>query len=82
MARQNNPFNVLQPRQRSAQAPTFQDDPFGDDDDTPVIFGQNSNGYGGTTNGVYASGGNGPAVDSSKDGERQQGFTMDPFFDE
>jgi hypothetical protein len=84
MSRHDDPFqDILQPQPRSAQHAAFQDDPFGDDD-SPGLFAQSSNAYGGAVNGSYSGGEqvNGQSAGSSRDPGRQHGYTLDPFFDE
>lgn len=64
----NNPFeDILQPQPRHAR-PTFQDDPFGDDDDD--IVHENAGG-----------GASGQSRQSADHGGRH-GYALDPFFDE
>ena len=84
MSRHENPFDdILQPQPRSAKGPAFQDDPFAGDDE-PGVFEQIHNAYGGAVNsfGGGEDGANTQIASSSRNAGIQQGYTLDPFFDE
>ena len=70
---QDNPFDdILQPQPRHPRS-TFQDDPFGDDDDN--LFSSGGTGASGS--------GNQPGRGSMDQGAGgRHGYALDPFFDE
>lgn len=69
---QDNPFDdILQPLPRHAR-PTFQDDPFGDDDDDDYMTGAGAGGSG------HAQ----PRQSSDDPQAGRHGYALDPFFDE
>lgn len=77
MSRQDNPFDdIIQPQPRHANRPSVADDPFGDDGVPAASYQGGPAAEAGSS--AYAAQSSQGAQSSSK----QQGYALDPFFDE